>query len=75
MNKRIVTYGIMSLAMTTVALGGVWDQLATYEYGDEANPAEAISKMLQGRPVTSYGQIEEGLIGVVTSAQATATVS
>jgi len=50
----------------------VFEDLAKYDYGDEPNVAAEAEKLLQDTPVAEHGAIEDKLIAVVASADATA---
>ena len=71
MTKTIaIALAVCGLA-TPALFGDVWQDLAKYEYGDESNAGEAVEKLLQETPGNQYGRLEQGLIGVVTSKNAT----
>jgi len=71
MIKRIAIAVIASGLLVQASVGDVWQDLARYEYGDESNAGEAVEKVLEETPVNEYGRLEKGLIGVVTSKDAT----
>jgi len=71
-NKIAITLVICGLA-TQVLFGDVFEDLADYEYGDESKAGEALEALLQETPVDEYGRLEQGLIGVVASKDATQT--
>ena len=71
MTKTIaIALAVCGLA-TPALFGDVWQDLAKYEYGDESKAGEAVEKLLQETPANAYGRLEQGLIGVVTSKNAT----
>jgi len=71
MTKTIaIALAVCGLA-TSALFGDVWQDLANYEYGDESKAGEAVEALLQETPADEYGRLEQGLIGVVTSKNAT----
>lgn len=73
MSKKIVAMLVACILVTQVSFGDVWQDVAGYEYGDEPNPCEQAEKLLQDTPVGHYGRIEEKLIAIVASKDATQT--
>jgi len=71
-NKIAITLMICGLAAQGL-FADVFEDLANYEYGDESKAGEAIEALLQETPVGEYGRLEQGLIGVVASNDATQT--
>ena len=71
MIKRIAIAVIASALVAQALFGDVWQDLANYEYGDESKAGEAVEALLQETPAGEYGRLEQGLIGVVTSRNAT----
>lgn len=69
-NKRIAVLWIVALAMTSLAWGDVWEDLAAYQYGKEPNPAKQIETLLQDGP---HGPVEGKLIEVIAADEATQT--
>ncbi len=71
MSKRILTMLAACVLMTQVSFGDVWQDIAGYEYGDDPNPCQQAELLLQETPVDQYGPIEDKLIAVVASKDAT----
>jgi len=71
-NKIAITLMICGLA-TQGLFGDVFEDLAAYEYGDESKAGEAVEALLQETPVDEYARLEQGLIGIVASKDATQT--
>ena len=71
MSKRIAMMLIVCILVTQVSFGDVWEDIAGYEYGDDPNPCEQAEKLLQETPIDEYGRIEQKLIAVVASKDAT----
>ncbi|MHC4733140.1 MAG: HEAT repeat domain-containing protein [Planctomycetota bacterium] len=71
MSKRIAVMLIVCILVTQVSFGDVWEDIGGYEYGDEPNPCEQAEILLQETPINEYGRIEEKLIAVVASKDAT----
>ena len=71
MSKRIAVMLIVCILVTQVSFGDVWEDIGGYEYGDEPNPCEQAEKLLQETPINEYKQVEEKLIAVVASKDAT----
>ncbi len=71
MSKRITVMLIVCILVTQVSFGDVWEDIAGYQYGDEPNPCEQAEMLLQETPINEYDQIEEKLIAVVASKDAT----
>lgn len=71
MSKRIAVMLIVCILITQVLFGDVWEDIAGYEYGDEPNPCEQAEVLLQETPINKYDQLEEKLIAVVASKDAT----
>ncbi len=64
---------ILTALCVIARLGGadVFEDLAEYEYGSEPNTAAEAEKLLQNTPVAEHGAIEDKLIAVVASKDAT----
>ncbi len=62
---------IVCILVTQVSFGDVWEDIAGYEYGDEPNPCEQAEMLLQETPINEYDQVEEKLIAVAASKDAT----
>ncbi len=73
MTKRIAVILIACILMTQVSFGDVWQDIAGYEYGDDPNPCEQAEALLQETPINEYNKIEDKLIAVVASKDATQT--
>ncbi len=73
MTKRIAVILVACILMTQVSFGDVWEDIAGYEYGDDPNPCEKAETLLQETPINEYNKIEEKLIVVVASKDATQT--
>jgi len=71
MSKRIAVMLIACILLTQVSFGDVWEDIAGYQYGDEPNPCEQAEILLQETPINEYKQVEEKLIAVVASKDAT----
>ncbi len=71
MNKRIAVMLVACILVTQVSFGDVWEDIAGYQYGDEPNPCEQAEMLLQETPINEYDQVEEKLIAVVASKDAT----
>ena len=71
MSNRILAMLVACVLATQVSFGDVWQDIAGYEYGDDPNPCEQAELLLQETPVNQYGPIEDKLIAVVTSKDAT----
>ena len=71
--KRIAVILIVCILVTQVSFGDVWEDIAGYEYGDDPNPCEQAEALLQETPINEYNKIEEKLIAVVSSKEATQT--
>jgi len=71
MSKRIAVILIVCILVTQVSFGDVWDDIAGYEYGDDPNPCEQAEILLQETPINKYDKVEEKLIAVVASKDAT----
>ena len=71
MSKRIAVMLVTCFLVTQVSFGDVWEDIAGYEYGDEPNPCEQVEKLLQETPINEYGRIEQKLIAVAASKDAT----
>lgn len=71
MSKKIAMMLVACILLTQVSFGDVWEDIAGYEYGDDPNPCEQVEKLLQETPIDDYGQIEEKLIVVIASKDAT----
>jgi HEAT repeat protein len=71
MNKKIAVMLIVCILVTQVSFGDVWEDITGYEYGDEPNPCEQAEVLLQETPINEYDQVEEKLIAVVGSKDAT----
>lgn len=70
MTKRIAAV-LMALGLATqVVRGDAWQDLAKYKYG-EGNAAEEAEKIVQAAPLDQRGPLEDALIAVVTSKDAT----
>ncbi len=71
MSKRIAVILIVCTLVTQVSFGDVWEDIAGYQYGDEPNPCEQAEVLLQETPINEYNKIEDKLIAVITSKDAT----
>lgn len=71
MRTSIVTTLIVCVLMGQTVIADVWQDIAEYNYGDQANPCEQAEKLLQDTPVGQYRAIEDKLIAVVASESAT----
>ncbi|MCD6393685.1 MAG: HEAT repeat domain-containing protein [Planctomycetes bacterium] len=71
MSNRILAMLATCILMTQVSFGDVWQDIAGYEYGDAPNPCEQAELLLQETPVNQYGPVEQKLIAVVASKDAT----
>ncbi|MHC4744564.1 MAG: HEAT repeat domain-containing protein, partial [Planctomycetota bacterium] len=73
MTKRIAVMLIVYILVTQTSFGDVWEDIAGYEYGDDPNPCEQAEALLQETPINEYSKIEDKLIAVVASKDATQT--
>jgi len=70
-SKRVLTMLAACVLMTHVSFGDVWQDIAGYEYGDDPNPCGQAELLLQETPVDRYGPVEQKLIAVAASKDAT----
>lgn len=73
MIRTIAIAFIIGGLATPALFGDALQDLAKYEYGDESKTGEAVEALIQETPVGEYGRIEQGLIAVVASKEATQT--
>jgi len=71
MNKNILTMLVAFVLVGQVSFGDVWEDIARYSYGDDPNPCAQAESILQETPPARYGPIEQKLIAVVASKDAT----
>jgi len=71
MNKNILTMLVAFVLVGQVSFGDVWEDIARYSYGDDPNPCAQVESILQETPPARYGPIEQKLIAVVASKDAT----
>jgi len=71
MSNKILTMLVACILMTQVSFGDVWQDIAGYEYGDDPNPCQQAELLLQETPVDQYAPIEQKLIVVAASKDAT----
>jgi HEAT repeat protein len=71
MSKRIAFVLVVCFLVTQASFGDVWEDIAGYEYGDEPNPCERAEKLLQETPIDEHSRIEQKLIVVAASKDAT----
>jgi len=70
MMKKMATIMTAVCLAAGISYGDVWQDLAKYKYG-EGNAADAAEQLLQKTPVARHGEIEDSLIAVVSSKEAT----
>ncbi|MHC4086288.1 MAG: HEAT repeat domain-containing protein [Planctomycetota bacterium] len=71
MSKRITVILVTCFLVTQISFGDVWEDIAGYEYGDDPNPCEQAEKLLQETPIEEHGRIEQKLIVIAASKDAT----
>ena len=70
--RHIIT-SLIVFVLPIMAFADVWDDLAKYEYGDASNAAELADQLIQKTPVAEHGALEDKLIAVISSADASTT--
>ena len=70
--RHIIT-SLIVFVLPIMAFADVWDDLAKYEYGDASNAAELADQLIQKTPVAEHGALEDRLIAVISSADASTT--
>ncbi len=71
MSNRILAMLVACVMATQVSFGDVWQDIAGYEYGDDPNPCRQAELLLQETPVDRYAPVEQKLIAVAASKDAT----
>ena len=73
MIQKFLLVLLVCVLISQGSFGAVWDSMANYQYGDDPNPCDEITKLIQETPANQYVQIEQKLIAVVSSKSATPT--
>ncbi len=59
--------------IASVSRGDIWEDFAKYEYGAASDAGKKVEELLRETPVDEYGALEEKLLAVVSSPDATQT--
>lgn len=70
MIKKMIQIMMAVCLAAGMSLGDIWQDLAKYKYG-EGNTADEAEQLLQKKPVSQHGAIEDVLIAVVSAKDAT----
>ena len=76
MTGKIATVSTMTFILWIfpgISPADVWEDLASYEYGDNTHAGEKAEELIKKTSPDQYGRLEEKLIGVVSSDKATQT--
>ena len=68
--RNYLFIGILTAGMISAARADLWQDLATYEYGTEPNPVQALQDLVKETAPDQYGPIEAKLIEIVASGKA-----
>lgn len=71
--KKTIGFLIVAGLATQMAVGDVFEDLATYHYGDDPVVGDQAEQLLQDTPVDRHAEIEDKLIAVIGSGNATAS--